>query len=59
MDGALVTSQTLIQAGKLGLNAQKFLENFDAYNFFKPLELLIRTGPTRTNVMDVMIVMVP
>jgi glycerate 2-kinase len=57
--GALVTSQTLIQAGKLGLNAQKFLENFDAYNFFKPLELLIRTGPTRTNVMDVMIVMVP
>ena len=57
--GALVTSQTITQAAKKDLNPQDFLNNYDSYHFFDPLDLLIKTGPTLTNVMDIMLVMVP
>jgi glycerate-2-kinase len=57
--GAIVTSITHSRAAEQGLNIKEFIENYDAYNFFTPLDLLIKTGPTRTNVMDVMIVIVP
>ena len=43
----------------LDLSAEEYLSNNDAYNFFSPLRDLIKTGPTRTNVMDVMIALVP
>ena len=32
-----------------------FLANNDSYNFFEPLNDLIITGPTKTNVNDVMV----
>jgi glycerate 2-kinase len=57
--GAVVTSQTLARAAKKGMKVKDYLDNYDSYNFFAPLDLLIKTGPTRTNVMDIMMVMVP
>jgi hydroxypyruvate reductase len=41
-----------------GLEAEGYLVNNDAYNFFQPLEDLLMTGPTLTNVMDLRLVMV-
>jgi hydroxypyruvate reductase len=56
--GARVGSGTLARAAERGLDALKYLEANDAYSFFAPLGDLIRTGPTRTNVGDVQIVLV-
>jgi len=50
--GAVVTGNTLSRAKSLNLDPLAFLENNDAYNFFLPLDDLIRIGPTRTNVND-------
>ena len=50
--GAIVTPSTLARAQGLGLKAQDFLDNNDAYNFFKPLGDLVVPGPTFTNVND-------
>ena len=56
--GARVTPATLVKARELGLSTRDYLARNDSYNFFKPLEGLIVTGPTRTNVMDLHIVLV-
>lgn len=50
--GALITPNTLTRAKAAGLNAQAMLDGHDAYSFFKHLDDLIITGPTRTNVND-------
>lgn len=50
--GARIMPDTLARASALGLNAQQFLDNNDAYTFFKTLGDLIHTGPTLTNVND-------
>lgn len=50
--GAIITPRTLPHALKNGLNAQKYLENNDSYNFFKAIDSLVMTGPTYTNVND-------
>ena len=50
--GAIVAPSTLDRAQALGLKAQDFLDNNDAYNFFKPLGDLVTPGPTFTNVND-------
>jgi glycerate 2-kinase len=50
--GAIVTPTTLARAAAAGLKAQVFLDDNDAYNFFKPLGDLLTTGPTFTNVND-------
>jgi hydroxypyruvate reductase len=55
--GAVADGQTIARAGRLGLNAQDFLSRNDSYNFFAPLEDLLMTGPTNTNVMDVRILL--
>jgi glycerate-2-kinase len=57
--GAIVTQETFKKAEIRDLNIKEYLANNDAYNFFSPLEDLIKTGPTRTNVMDIMIALVP
>jgi hydroxypyruvate reductase len=54
--GAVVTGQTLARAQALGLDAGAYLENNDAYHFFDALDDLIRTGPTGTNVNDLLFV---
>lgn len=50
--GALITPDSLAHAGKLGLNAAKFLNYNDAYTFFQQLNDLVITGATYTNVND-------
>ena len=50
--GALITSDSLSRAKKLGLNVASFLTNNDAYTFFEQLNDLVITGPTYTNVND-------
>lgn len=57
--GAIVLNTTFQKADLLDLNAKEYLKNNDAYNFFSPLRDLIKTGPTRTNVMDIMITLIP
>lgn len=53
--GALADHTTLRRARECGLDASKFLEESDAYNFFEQLGDALVTGPTGTNVRDVRI----
>jgi glycerate 2-kinase len=55
--GAIADTDTLERAIRRGLNPEAFLENNDSYHFFEKLGNLVVTGPTRTNVMDVRIVL--
>ena len=57
--GAIVDHTTFMRAESMGLNALEYLKNNDAYNFFSPLGDLIITGPTGTNVMDVVFALIP
>lgn len=50
--GATVTGETITRARVLSLEPQPFLDNNDAYNFFATLGDLVITGPTGTNVSD-------
>lgn len=56
--GAYATGDTLERAGAQGLDARAALANNDAYPFFGALGDLIVTGPTRTNVNDLYLVLV-
>ena len=55
--GAIADGDSIARAAELGLNAQDFLTRNDAYNFFDPLDDLLMTGPTNTNVMDARILL--
>lgn len=57
--GAIADERTLARAQGLNLDAREFLRNNDSYHFFGPLDALVKTGPTGTNVMDVRIVLIP
>ena len=50
--GAVVTGETAQWAAALGLDAAGHLSRNDAYPFFNALDDLIRSGPTGTNVND-------
>lgn len=56
--GAMATGETVERARSIGLDAQAYLAGNDAYHFFQPLGDLIITGPTGTNVNDVLFVLV-
>lgn len=56
--GAVVDSATLKTAESKKIEPEKFLEEFDSYNFFRVAGGLIKTGPTFTNVMDLMITII-
>jgi hydroxypyruvate reductase len=56
--GALADGDTVKRAVALGLTPRAALDANDAYPFFQRLGDLVMTGPTRTNVMDVRLVMV-
>ncbi|MFZ5865552.1 MAG: glycerate kinase type-2 family protein [Thermodesulfobacteriota bacterium] len=56
--GALVDCSSLSRAKDLGIDPESYLRDNDSYHFFEKLGDLIITGPTRTNVMDVRIVLV-
>ncbi len=52
--GAVATGQTVARARALGLDPAVHLADNDAYPFFDALDDLIRTGPTGTNVNDLL-----
>lgn len=56
--GAVVDSFTLLKAAYSGLEYDKYLDNFDSYNFFRQEGGLVKTGPTQTNVMDLMVLLI-
>lgn len=56
--GAITDGNTLTRARAQGLDPLDFLRRNDSYHFFQPLDDLVITGPTRTNVMDVYMVLV-
>jgi glycerate 2-kinase len=56
--GAIADGRTIARARARNLNPLDFLQRNDSYHFFQPLDDLIITGPTRTNVSDVYMVLV-
>ena len=56
--GAFADGNTVSRAQHLGLSAEKYLNENDSYPFFKALDDLLITGPTRTNVMDMQLLLV-
>jgi hydroxypyruvate reductase len=56
--GAYADGSTLARGRDLQLNATEYLANNDSYHYFEAVGGLLKTGPTRTNVMDVRLVLV-
>jgi glycerate 2-kinase len=56
--GAFADGSTASRAAALGLSTSKHLACNDSYHFFQSLEDLLITGPTRTNVMDLQILLI-
>ncbi len=56
--GAICDGQTITRAEKSNLDAEKHLNENNAYPFFEALNDLVKTGPTNTNVMDLRIILV-
>jgi len=56
--GAIITPSTLTRAGRIGVSAGQAIRNNQSYEFFRALDDLIITGPTRTNVNDIRIVLI-
>jgi hydroxypyruvate reductase len=56
--GALADGATAARARERGLDPRRHLEENDAYPLFAALGDLVVTGPTRTNVMDLQVVLV-
>ena len=53
--GAMVSGATIDQCRSLGLDPRLALEAHDAYPLFEKLGGLVKTGPTNSNVMDIML----
>lgn len=56
--GAVVDSSTFRSAITKGLNPEEYIFRFDSFHFFKKAGGHIITGPTMTNVMDIIVVIV-
>lgn len=56
--GAVVDSETYNLAVSKKILPKEYIKAFDSYNFFKKAGGQIITGPTMTNVMDIMVVLV-
>jgi glycerate 2-kinase len=55
--GAIATGETLARARTLGLDPHAALAENDSYTFFAALDDLLRTGPTGTNVNDLLFIL--
>jgi len=55
--GAIADTFTMKRAEKLNIDPEKFLRNNDSHSFFKRLCDTIQTGPTGTNVNDLLILL--
>ena len=58
MAGAVVDSETVHDAHAINVYPEKYLSEFDSYHFFKSTGGHIFTGPTMTNVMDIVVVLI-
>jgi len=56
--GALVLPDTLAASGAQNLSARQHLADNNSYAFFTDTGTILKTGPTRTNVMDIAIILV-
>jgi glycerate 2-kinase len=56
--GAVVNAAIMQQATALHLNPLSHLQNNNAYPFFEAAGGLLKAGPTQTNVMDIVIVLI-
>ena len=56
--GAIADGTTVARALEKGLDSKDYLRHNDSYNLFQKLEDLLMTGPTRTNVMDIYMLLV-
>ncbi|MEI6050018.1 MAG: glycerate kinase [Bacteroidota bacterium] len=56
--GAVVDSDTVPKAMLKNINPERYIREFDSYHFFKKAGGQIITGPTMTNVMDIIVVIV-
>ena len=56
--GAIADGTTMARARSKELDPKDFLRRNDSYCFFRELDDLIITGPTRTNVMDIYMLLV-
>jgi hydroxypyruvate reductase len=57
--GAYVDGESVARASRLGLDPAVALANNDSYAFFARAGGLLHTGPTSTNVMDLVLMVVP
>ncbi|AXY77343.1 glycerate kinase [Paraflavitalea soli] len=56
--GAVVDEETVHQAAQKNLDITTYLNNHNAYPFLELTGSLVITGPTQTNVMDIMIALI-
>ncbi len=56
--GGMVDPLTLKRGEAAGISAEEFFNNNDSYNYLKKTGDLLMTGPTKTNVMDVRVILV-
>ncbi len=55
--GGIVSGDTVQRGRELGLEASDYLECNDAYRYLEATNALLRTGPTGTNVNDVVLIL--
>jgi glycerate-2-kinase len=51
--GAWIDENTISKVARKDMSIADYLKRNDSYHFFKEIDQLIITGPTRTNVMDI------
>jgi glycerate-2-kinase len=56
--GAVCDSNTMANAGKIKSEINRYINDYDSYHFFEEAGGLIITGPTQTNVMDIIVVLI-
>ncbi|MCX6219543.1 MAG: glycerate kinase [Bacteroidia bacterium] len=56
--GAICNGTTIRKAKRLNLNPVQMANDFNSYPFFEATGGLLRTGPTYTNVMDLIVVLI-
>ena len=56
--GGIVDGSTVEKAVRAGINPDTYLANNDSYNFFKRIDDQFITGPTNTNVNDLIFILV-
>jgi glycerate-2-kinase len=55
--GAVISKRVLTNMENLELQPEAFLQKHNSYTFFEKTDGLLKTGPTGTNVMDLVIVL--